>query len=239
MEHATNPSILIVDDDARLRALLVRYLQEQGCRAQGVADAQQLDHALARGYYDLLVLDLMLPGENGLDICRRLRTQGCQLPILMLTARGDEVDRIVGLELGADDYLAKPCNPRELLARIRAILRRQTRTPAAAPALHANQVLSFGQCTLDLTTRRLWREQQELSLTSGEFALLRVLLEHPRRPLSREQLLELARGREAAAYDRAIDVQISRLRRLIELDPSQPRHIQTVWGLGYVFVPEP
>ncbi|MCP5159720.1 MAG: two-component system response regulator OmpR [Gammaproteobacteria bacterium] len=229
--------ILIVDDDARLRALLERYLREQGCTVRGVADGRRLDAALEQEPFDLLVLDLMLPGENGLDICRRLRNQGCNLPILMLTAKGDEVDRIVGLELGADDYLPKPCNPRELLARIRAILRRRTREAPGSPGA-PGAIVRFGRCELQLATRRLGRDGQELTLTSGEFALLKALVEHPRRPLTRDHLLDLARGRERNAFDRSVDVQISRLRRLVEPDPTQPRYIQTVWGVGYVFVPD-
>ncbi len=232
-----SPRILIVDDDPRLRALLERYLKEQGYRVRGVADGRQLDTILEREPFDLLVLDLMLPGENGLDICRRLRGQGCEIPILMLTAKGDEIDRIIGLELGADDYLPKPCNPRELLARIRAILRRRARETPGVPG-DAGQIVRFGGCELHLATRRLWRDSQEITLTSGEFALLKALVEHPRRPLSREHLLDLARGREHTAFDRSVDVQISRLRRLVEPDPAQPRYIQTVWGVGYLFAPD-
>ncbi|NJM12061.1 MAG: two-component system response regulator OmpR, partial [Synechococcaceae cyanobacterium SM1_2_3] len=147
------------------------------------------------------------------------------------------IDRIIGLELGADDYLPKPCNPRELLARIRAILRRRVREAPGTPG-EAGQVRRFGPCELQLGTRRLWRDGQELTLTTGEFALLKALVEHPRRPLSRDRLLDLARGREHAAYDRSVDVQISRLRRLVEPDPTQPRYLQTVWGIGYMFVPD-
>ncbi len=229
--------ILIVDDDLRLRALLERYLKEQGYVVRSVADGRQLDTMLVRERFDLLVLDLMLPGENGLDICRRLRGQGCEIPILMLTAKGDEIDRIVGLELGADDYLPKPCNPRELLARIRAVLRRRMREAPGTPG-DAGQVVRFGDCELQLATRRLRRDRQEAILTTGEFALLKALVEHPRRPLSRDHLLNLARGREHTAYDRSVDVQISRLRRLVEPDPAQPRYIQTVWGVGYMFAPD-
>ncbi len=230
--------VLVVDDDLRLRDLLSRYLKEQGFDAQTVTDAAALDQALSRERIDVLVLDLMLPGEDGLSICRRLRGEGSDIGIVMLTAKGDDVDRIVGLELGADDYLSKPFNPRELVARINALLRRRVPArPPGAPSVIEHK-LTFGACALDLATRTLTRDGQSIALTTGEFALLKVLVEHPRRPLSREKLMELARGREHEAYDRAIDVQVSRLRKLIEAQPSQPRFIQTVWGFGYVFVPD-
>ena len=230
--------ILVVDDDLRLRDLLSRYLSEQGFEVLTVSDAAALDQALAHSHIDVLVLDLMLPGEDGLSICRRLRGGGSDIGIVMLTAKGDDVDRIVGLELGADDYLSKPFNPRELVARINALLRR--RSPARPPGAPSTveQKLAFGACVLDFATRTLTREGQVIALTTGEFALLKVLVAHPRKPLSREKLMELARGREHEAFDRAIDVQVSRLRKLIELQPSQPRFIQTVWGYGYVFVPD-
>jgi two-component system phosphate regulon response regulator OmpR len=183
------------------------------------------------------VLDMMLPGEDGLAICRRLRGSGETVPIIMLTAKGDEVDRIVGLEMGADDYLPKPFNPRELVARIHAVLRRQTeRLAPGAPA--AEGKVAFGPYVLDLATRTLMRGESALGLTTGEFSLLKVLATHPRQPLAREKLMLLARGRDHDVFDRAIDVQISRLRKLIEVDASTPRYIQTVWGFGYVFVPD-
>jgi two-component system phosphate regulon response regulator OmpR len=230
--------IAVVDDDLRLRDLLSRYLSEQGFAVQTVADGAALDRLLERERVDLIVLDLMLPGEDGLAICRRLRGQAVEVPIVMLTARGDDVDRIVGLELGADDYLPKPFNPRELVARINAVLRRR-RAPAPPGApLEADRVIAFGRCRLDLGTRSLQRDGRDVALTTGEFALLKVFVENPRRPLSREKLLALARGRDHEAFDRAIDVQVSRLRKLIEDEPSRPRHIQTVWGFGYVFVPD-
>lgn len=230
--------ILVVDDDARLRDLLVRYLGENGFRVRSSPDAAGMETERRREPVDLLVLDLMLPGEDGLSICRRLRAEGEQVPIIMLTARGEEVDRIVGLEIGADDYLSKPFNPRELLARIRAVLRRRAATPAGAAAPLQGGKVNFGPFTLDLATRQLVRDGEPLPLTSGEFSVLKVLVEHARRPLSRDQLMELARGREHEAFDRAIDVQISRLRKLIEDGSGQPRYIQTVWGFGYVFVPD-
>jgi len=230
--------ILVVDDDARLRDLLVRYLGENGFKVRSAPDAPGMDAERRREAVDLMVLDLMLPGEDGLSICRRLRAENESLPIIMLTARGEEVDRIVGLEMGADDYLPKPFNPRELLARIRAVLRRRAGAAGgSAPLLEGGKV-SFGPFTLDRGTRQLTRDGEALPLTSGEFSVLKVLVEHARRPLSRDQLMEMARGREHEAFDRAIDVQISRLRKLIEDSSSQPRYIQTVWGFGYVFVPD-
>ena len=229
--------ILVVDDDMRLRALLERYLMEQGYQVRSAANAEQMDRLLERENFHLLVLDLMLPGEDGLSICRRLRQQGNPIPIVMLTAKGDEVDRIIGLELGADDYLPKPFNPRELLARIKAVMRRQTQDVPGAPAQQEAQI-SFGEFSLDLATREMYHGDESIALTSGEFAVLKVLVTHPREPLSRDKLMNLARGRDYSALERSIDVQVSRLRSLIEKDPANPRYIQTVWGLGYVFVPD-
>jgi len=230
--------ILVVDDDRRLRDLLSRYLGEQGFAVKAVADGETMNRALAAEPFALIVLDLMLPGEDGLAICRRLRGQGNGLPIIMLTAKGDEIDRIVGLELGADDYLAKPFSPRELVARIHAVLRRRPpATPPGSPG-QEGEVLTFGRIRLNLATRRLQRDAREIPLTTGEFALLKVLVSHPRQALSRDKLMELARGREYEVFDRAIDVQVSRLRKLIEEDPAQPRYLQTVRGFGYVFVPD-
>lgn len=234
----SNPKILIVDDDLRLRQLLERYLREQGLSVRSVPDAAAMDQARTRELYDLIVLDLMLPGEDGLSICRRLRADRNTVAIIMLTAKGDEVDRIVGLEMGADDYLSKPFNPRELLARIHAVLRRkQPPLPPGAPAT-TEETVSFGDMTLNLATREISRDNTCVSLTTGEFAVLKVLVDHPRQPMSRDKLMEMARGREYEIFDRAIDVQISRLRKLVEEDPSKPRYIQTVWGFGYVFVPD-
>lgn len=237
MNGKTRYKVLIVDDDARLRELLSRYLMEQGFTVKGVGDAPAMDRALHREHYDLIVLDLMLPGEDGLTICRRLRAAENTVPIVMLTAKGDEVDRIIGLEMGADDYLPKPFNPRELVARVHAVLRRQPTTLPGAPTLD-DEVVRFGSIVVNLGTRSLTRDGEDVTLTTGEFSLLKVLLQHPRQPLSRDKLMELARGREYGVFDRAIDVQISRLRKLVEDDPSKPRYLQTVWGFGYVFVPE-
>ena len=229
--------ILVVDDDMRLRALLERYLMEQGYQVRSAANSEQMDRLLERENFHLLVLDLMLPGEDGLSICRRLRQQGNTIPIVMLTAKGDEVDRIIGLELGADDYLPKPFNPRELLARIKAVMRRQSQDVPGAPTQQEEEI-TFGEFTLNLATREMYHGEEAISLTSGEFAVLKVLVSHPREPLSRDKLMNLARGRDYSALERSIDVQVSRVRRLIEKDPANPRYIQTVWGLGYVFVPD-
>ncbi|MBU0751546.1 MAG: two-component system response regulator OmpR [Gammaproteobacteria bacterium] len=230
--------ILVVDDDIRLRQLLERYLSDQGFAVKAVPDAPSMDRALDRELYDLIVLDLMLPGEDGLAICRRLRAAKNEVAIIMLTAKGEDIDRIIGLELGADDYLGKPFNPRELVARINAVLRRRDAPPPpGAPAI-AEEVVRFGNVEVNLATRELVREGTTTQLTTGEFGLLRVLVEHPRQPLSRDKLMELARGREYEVFDRAIDVQVSRLRKLVEEDAAKPRYIQTVWGFGYVFVPD-
>ena len=230
--------ILIVDDDARLRDLLLRYLGEQGFAVQAAPNGQFMDKLIDRELFDLIVLDLMMPQEDGLSICRRLRAAGNTTPIIMLTAKGEEVDRIVGLEMGADDYLPKPFNPRELVARITAVLRRITESgPPAAPA-GENETVVFGPYALNLATRSMTKDGVSMTLTSGEFSVLKVMVKHPRKPLSRDKLMELARGREYDVFDRAIDVQISRLRKLLEPDPATPRYIQTVWGFGYVFVPD-
>ncbi len=231
------PKILVVDDDMRLRALLERYLVEQGFVVRSAANSEQMDRLLERENFHLLVLDLMLPGEDGLSICRRLRHVENEIPIIMLTAKGDEVDRIIGLELGADDYMPKPFNPRELLARIKAVLRRRTQEAPGAPS-QEEEIYSFGDFSLNLATREMQHEQKTIPLTSGEFAVLKALVTHPREPLSRDKLMNLARGRDYSALERSIDVQVSRLRRMLEEDPANPRYIQTVWGLGYVFVPD-
>ena len=229
--------ILIVDDDVRLRRLLERFLDEQGYRVRTVENVEQMDRLLSRELFNLVVLDLMLPGEDGLSACHRLREQGNAMPIIMLTAKGDESSRIQGLEQGADDYLAKPFNPRELLARSRAGRRRPAPRGPGAPGSE-EETVTFGDYELNLGTRELSRGGEVHMLTTGEFAVLKALVQHAREPLTRDKLMSLARGREWDALERSIDVQISRLRRLIEPDPSKPRYIQTVWGFGYVFVPD-
>jgi two-component system phosphate regulon response regulator OmpR len=238
MNEKSPARVLVVDDDARLRDLLRRYLGDAGFNVHVAEDAPAMNRLWQRERYDALVLDLMMPGEDGLSILRRLRGGNDRTPIVMLTARGEDVDRIVGLELGADDYLPKPFNPRELLARINAVLRRRAAEEAPAAPVADGGAVAFGGFVLDLATRTLRRGEAPVPLTSGEFALLKAFARHPRVPLSRDKLMEMARGREYEAFDRSLDVQVSRLRKLIEPDPAKPRYIQTVWGLGYVFVPD-
>lgn len=230
--------ILIADDEAELRNLLQRYLGEQGLSVRVAADAPAAEKLLSRERFDVMVLDVMMPGEDGLSLCRRLRAQGEAIPILMLTARGDPVDRILGLEMGADDYLPKPFHPRELLARLQAMVRRQQLLGAYGGPL-GDAPMHFGRFSLLVAQRRLLREGVDVELSTVEFNLLHALALNANRPLGRDRLIELTRGREHEATDRSIDVQVMRLRRLIEADPSSPRHIQTVWGVGYVFVPHP
>jgi two-component system phosphate regulon response regulator OmpR len=228
--------IIVVDDDPKLRELLRRHLAEHGFEVLVAPDSQSLDRLMLRDRVDLIVLDLMLPVEDGLSILRRLRGAGDKTPIIMLTARSEDIDRIIGLELGADDYLGKPFNPRELLARIGAVLRRRAAEPIAGAPESGS--IRFGAFTLDLASRKLHRGEIEIDLTTGEFALLKVLLRHPNQPMSRDKLMSQARGRGYEAFDRSLDVQVSRLRKLLEVDPAHPRWIQTVWGVGYVFVPD-
>lgn len=233
-----NDKILVVDDDVRIRDLLRRYLTQEGFDVLQAEDGKSVSRVLMREPVDLIVLDLMLPGEDGLSICRRLRGANDRTPIIMLTAKGEDVDRIVGLEVGADDYLGKPFNPRELLARIHAVLRRRPQQEAPGAPAAENEVVSFGPFVFDLGARTLRKDSEDLPLTTGEFAMLKTLVRHPRQPLSREKLAQLARGREFEPFDRSLDVQVSRLRKLVEIDASNPRYIQTVWGVGYVFVPD-
>lgn len=226
------PHILIVDDHREIRDAVSRYLEKNGLRASAAQDAVEMDARLAAGRFDLIILDVMMPGEDGLSVCRRLNASGGP-PILMLTALGDDTDRIVGLELGADDYLPKPFNPRELLARIKAILRRTETIGKPAGALSGKQI-SFGDWVLDTDSRRLTdKEKRKFVLTTAEFKLLAVFLERPRLVLSREELLDLTAGRSPHLFDRTIDNQVSRLRRKIEEDPGQPTLLTTVRGGGY------
>lgn len=229
--------ILVVDDDDRLRHLIERYLKEEGFSVSTAADAVAMDKKLSREHIDLIILDVMLPGEDGIAICKRLQAEEDSPPILMLSAKGEDMDRIVGLEMGADDYLPKPFNTRELLARIKAILRRHPKEVPGAPSLE-NEVIKFGDFTISLSDRTLYKKDELIPLSTGEFAVMKALVTHPRKTLSRDQLMNLARGREYSAFDRTIDTQISRLRKIFEVDPANPRYIQTVWGAGYVFIPE-
>jgi two-component system phosphate regulon response regulator OmpR len=234
---ARKPRVLVVDDDARLRAMLAEYLRRHEFEALVAADCAAAARALGTDAFSLIVLDLALPDGNGLDFCRDLRARGDVTPVLMLTARADDVDRVVGLEIGADDYLAKPYNPRELIARVRAILRRTAATAASPGApVAGSATIRFGACVLDPATRTLTRNGVDVPLTTAEFAVLHALASRAGQTLSRDQLARLARGRNAVAFDRSIDMQISRLRKLIEPDPAKPRHLQTVWGAGYTFV---
>jgi two-component system, OmpR family, response regulator len=225
--------ILIVDDDREIRTLLRDYLEKNGYRATATADGKGMRRALEQSHIDLIVLDLMLPGEDGLALCRELRARS-QVPVLMLTALAEEVDRIVGLEVGADDYLAKPFSPRELVGRIKAILRRTAYMPRE-PVAESVKGYRFGDWSLDTTSRRLSHaDGAEVALNGAEFRLLAVLLAHPKRVLSRVQLMELLRGRDIDPFDRSIDVRISRLRQTLRDDARSPTIIKTVYGEGYL-----
>ena len=228
-----NPKILIVDDDPRLRELLNRYLGDQGFLTHAVADGDAMERHLAKEPTDLIILDLMLPGDDGLTLARRLRKTS-NTPIIILSARGDDVDRIVGLEVGADDYLPKPFNPRELLARIRAVLRRKC---PDEPHNQAPHIRSFGHYQLNLDNHTLSKDGVNIPLTASELALIEVFTEHPNRILSRDRLVDLLKGYDRSPFDRSIDVRVTRLRRKIEHDPKSPQFIRTIWGKGYLFTP--
>ena len=229
--------ILVVDDHREIRDLVSRALAKDGFRVSAAADGRAMRKVLADGRIDLILLDLMLPGEDGLSLCRALRAES-NIPIIMLTAKGDEVDRVVGLEMGADDYLAKPFGSRELIARIKAVLRR-SRDKTEKTADRRPKRYRFDCWRLDTGARELLREDGvTVPLSTGEFDLLLALVERPQRVLNRDQLLDLARGRSANALDRSIDTQISRLRKKLERDPGEPKIVKTVWGGGYMFTPE-
>lgn len=230
------PRILVVDDDEKIRTLLTKYLENENLAVSAVEDGKTMDEKLAGEDFDLVVLDLMLPGEDGLSIARRLKAN-TSLPIIMLSARGEDTDRIIGLEVGADDYLPKPFNPRELLARIRAVLRRLETPETPGDSTDTSGIARFGDYTMDSAAQRLLRDDREVELTSGEFTLLEILVRHPNRVLSRDQLVDLIKGYDRSPFDRSIDVRVTRLRRKIEADPSAPVFIQTVWGEGYRFSP--
>lgn len=224
--------IIVVDDDIELRGLLLRFLGEHGFHVRAVESGKALDGALMREPADVIVLDLMMPGEDGLAVCRRLRAAGDTTPVIMLTARGDPVDRVLGLEMGADDYLGKPFLPRELVARIAAILRRL----GPERAVLRDEVVNVGPFAINFSAMTVQREGVPLDLSSREFALLAALARSPGRPLSRAQLIDRALGRDAEVTDRAIDVQVGRLRKAIGDDGASPRFVRTVWGVGYVLV---
>jgi two-component system OmpR family response regulator len=229
--------ILIVDDHRDIRDLVSRALTKEGFRVSTAADGRAMRKVLADSRIDLVLLDLMLPGEDGLSLCRALRAES-NMPIIMLTAKGDEVDRVIGLEMGADDYLPKPFGSRELIARIKAVLRRSNeKLPISKSAQHPTRHV-FDRWTLDTGARELLRDDGvSVPLSTGEYDLLVALVERPQRVLSRDQLLDLARGRTSAGLDRSIDTQVSRLRKKLELDAADPKIIKTVWGGGYMFTP--
>ena len=224
--------LLLVDDDAELRELIQTYLRRQGLEVIAVVDGIEMDAVLAREDIDLIVLDLMLPGEDGLSIAKRLKSAR-STPIIMLSAQGEDVDRIVGLEVGADDYLGKPFNPRELLARIRAVLRR-----SGMAASQVTDSVRFGPFTLDLRQHRLLRDEEQVVLTTGELELLKVFARHPNRVLDRDRILDLLTGAERSPFDRSIDVRVTRLRTKLQDNTEEPRYIRTIWGKGYMFCPD-
>ncbi|MDB5972271.1 MAG: hypothetical protein JWQ90_4721 [Hydrocarboniphaga sp.] len=231
------PLVFVVDDDTELLAMLDQYLTRHGMEAMTAASADEALRRLPRRRPDLLVLDLMLPGTDGLAALRRLRADGDDLPVILLTGRDEDIDRILGLEMGADDYLGKPFNPRELLARIQAVLRRRGGLPGGTPVVDGERI-AIGGALLDTASRTLIRDGITQALSTADFALLQALIGHAGRPLTRERLIELTRGgSDADCTERAIDVRVLRLRRLIEDHPQLPRLIQTVRGVGYVYVP--
>ena len=230
-----NPNVLVVDDDAGIRDLLADYLAKQGLNVATARDGKEMDERLAGFDPDIIVMDLMMPGEDGLALTRRVKATR-SVPVIMLSARGEDIDRIVGLEVGADDYLAKPFNPRELLARIRAVLRRGATTAKAEQ--DGGEVVRFGPFTLDLAAQDLSREGQGIPLTQAEFTLLKLFVEHPGRALSRDQIMDWLKGYERDPFDRSIDVRVTRLRKKLEDDPANPVYIKTVWGQGYLFSPK-
>ncbi len=228
--------VLVVDDDREIRDLLGRFLTKHGYRITAVENGKDMRRALKDWHIDLIVLDLMLPGEDGLTLCRDLRATS-SIPVIMLTVMDEETDKIVGLEMGADDYVAKPFNPRELLARMKAVLRRARGTSSNVAGSHRH-ILTFANWKLDSGLRRLESPDGLIvDLSTGEFDLLLAFVEHPRRVLSRDQLLDLTRGRSEAPFDRSVDMQVSRLRQKIEVDPAKPELIKTVRGGGYLFTP--
>ncbi len=232
--EAETAKLLVVDDDPEIRELTQAYLTQQGFVVHCVDSGEAMDAFLAEESVDLIVLDLMLPGEHGLAIARRLKNDR-HIPIVMVSAQGDDIDRIVGLEVGADDYLAKPFNPRELLARIRAVLRRAGNSASTEPG---DGRTAFGEFELDVSAHRLTRGGEPVSLTSGEFDLLAILVSNPNKVLDRDRILDLLTGAERSPFDRSIDVRVTRLRGKIEADPSAPLFIKTVWGKGYMFCPD-
>ncbi len=231
-----NAKLLVVDDDPEIRELTQAYLTRQGFEVDCVDSGEAMEAFLDGHTTDLIILDLMLPGEHGLSLARRLKSEG-DIPIIIVSAQGDEIDRIVGLEVGADDYLPKPFNPRELLARVRAVLRR-SRKGSSTGAADEDTLAQFGSFELDLSSHQLSKAGTLIPLTSGEFDLLVILVQHPNKVLDRDRILDLLTGAERSPFDRSIDVRVTRLRGKIEPDPSAPVFIRTIWGKGYMFCPE-
>jgi two-component system phosphate regulon response regulator OmpR len=228
--------LLVVDDEPKLRQLLKTYLSSEGFIVEAVGDGKAMEQYLADHDVDLVILDLMLPGEDGLSLGRRLHSKH-NLPIIILSARGEELDRIIGLEIGADDYLTKPFNPRELLARTRSVLRR-CRQDTQSSSKSESHLISIGPFCLDKNKHQLVKDNKIIPLTTGEFTLLRIFFEHPDHVLNRESLLNMTKGYDCSSLDRSVDICIGRLRRKIEPDPSDPIYLRTVWGSGYIFSAE-
>ena len=227
--------VLIVDDDKKLRELLTEYLEEFGFQVSTRSDGRRILSAIKTENPNIIILDIMLPHKDGFEILREIQT-AFSVPVIMLTARGEDADRIVGLELGTDDYLSKPFNPRELLARIRAVLRRSAAPIDGETMRDESHLVEAGGLILDKAKRIVMMGREEVALSSTEYEILKVLMEHPNRTLSRDQLMSMARGRDFMAFDRSIDVHISKLRSKVELNPRSPKRIKTVWGAGYIFV---
>lgn len=235
---STSQHILVVDDNKEILDLVSRFLTKDGYRVSTAGDGREMKKVLADARIDLVLLDLMLPGDDGLTLCRDIRSNS-NIPIIMLTAKGEEIDRVIGLEMGADDYVAKPFGTRELLARIKAVLRRSSDVASPVDTQDKQSNYLFDEWKIDTSRRELISKNDVIvPLSTGEFTLLMALVERPQRVLNRDQLLDIARGRASVAFDRSIDTQVSRLRRKIEIDPKKPELIKTVWGGGYVFTPE-
>ena len=230
--------VLLIDDDEKLRKLLKEYLEDNGQRVLTLADGSEVMKTIRTESPDIIILDIMLPGRDGLEVLKEIR-MGHTIPVIMLTAKGDDTDRIVGLELGADDYLPKPFNPRELLARMKAVLRRAVPEDRDEVEKKEDMLLKVGGLTLNRAKQTILTEDEEVALSSTEYKILEVLMRHPNIVLSRDQLMNLARGRDFMAFDRSIDVHVSKLRAKVETDPRSPMRIKTLWGTGYMFVDTP